>query len=51
MDVFIRGRSMFVGKPPLPAVEAFLAAHADRLARPGSTAMLVIAHDPDCRYP
>ncbi len=51
MDVFIRGNAMFVGRPPLPAVEEFIAAHAAELARPGSAAMLIIAHDPDCRYP
>jgi hypothetical protein len=39
-----------VGREPLPAVEAFIAAHRARF-RPGELTEFVIEHDPGCRYP
>jgi hypothetical protein len=45
-----RGRDAYVGRDPLPSVEAWVEANRPRF-RPGQVARVVVAHDPDCRYP
>lgn len=44
------GSNFFVGRKPLPAVEAWLEANRSRF-RPGQVAEVVIEHDTDCHYP
>ena len=45
-----RGRAAFVGREPLPAVEAFVAANRSRF-RPGTVAEVIVEHESYCRYP
>lgn len=45
-----RGPTLHVGRPPLPAVEAFVEAHRSRF-RPGVVTELIVLHETDCPYP
>jgi hypothetical protein len=45
-----RGRDLFVGRSPLPCVEAWLAANRSRF-KPGEVTKVVIEHDECCLYP
>jgi hypothetical protein len=45
-----RGRDAYVGRPPLPAYEAWLEANRSRF-RPGQVVEVEIIHDAHCRYP
>jgi hypothetical protein len=47
----VRGDTMFVGRQPLPALEAWLAQNRARLMKPGTVGEIQIWHDHDCPYP
>jgi hypothetical protein len=45
-----KGDKLYVGRDPLPAVEAWIEANRSRFKR-GTFGMVEIVHDADCRYP
>ncbi len=45
-----RGDILHVGRAPLPAIEAWVAAHRSRI-RPGTVVQVEVQHDEGCPYP
>jgi hypothetical protein len=45
-----RGDVLHIGRAPLPAVAAWVAAHRSRL-QPGTVTEVEVWHDADCPYP
>jgi hypothetical protein len=46
-----RGQALYIGRDPLPSVQAWIEQNRDRIAKPGEVTMIEIWHDETCGYP
>lgn len=51
LPMYHKGDKLFVGRPPLPTVEAWLDQNRASLPGPGHAAMIEIWHDASCDFP
>ncbi len=49
--MYQRDDKLFVGRPPLPTVEAWIDQNRDKMSGPGHAGIIEIRHDASCDFP